>query len=575
MLKKSILWISLIIPLTLTAQGRMLKMDHLGRGQVHFAGFTLNHDADVSIKCVGAGGKKRVNRIRNYQVDPENLFAYAWIIDAHTREMVWRMTINNTRGDWWNKWNRTFSGTVNLPQGEYEIYFSAIQPSFSNGFLSFERLLDKIFGDDDWWDAHAYKWKVEVDGVDEVLSEDAVLKYQRALRQKAIASLTPARNGDLLSYGFTLTKRTRVKLYALGEGWDGEMFDFAWLMDADSHRKAWRMDEDDTERAGGAVKNRMIRDELTLEPGNYILTYKTDDNHAADKWNANPPYDPQFWGVTLSAADDNFDPSTVKAYARKAKNAILSITRVGDDRYKERGLHVEKSGEFRVYALGEGRDGEMFDFGWITDAGTGRDVWRMKYRNTEPAGGASKNRAEDDVVYLDKGDYIVHYRTDDSHSYDEWNAAEPYEPELWGISVYTLPHGGKARVIDHAAIENKKVIAKLTRIGDDEHARKRFTISRTTRVRIIAIGEGDWDEMYDYGWIQNEESGRKVWRMRYRNTEKAGGASKNRKVDTIITLKPGTYTVHFKSDDSHSYRDWNADPPDNPELWGITLYKVK
>jgi len=564
-----------IVPLMLSAQGQTLKMDHFGRGQVHFAGFTLDHDTDISIKCIGAGAKKKVNRVRNFQVDPENLFAYAWIIDAHTRDMVWRMTIDNTTGDWWNKWNRTFSGTINLPQGEYEIYFSAIQPSLSNGFLSFERLLDKIFGDDDWWDAHAYKWFVQVEGVNDVLSEDAVLKYQKALRQKSIISLSPARNGDLLSYGFTLEKRIKVNLYAVGEGWDNEMFDFAWLMDADSHRKVWQMRDEDSEPAGGAVKNRLVRDELTIEPGNYILKYKTDDNHSTDKWNANPPYDPQFWGVTLSAVDDNFDPSSIKAYTREAKDAILSIIRVRDERYEEKGLRVEKSGEFRIYALGEGRDGEMFDFGWISNAETGRDVWRMKYNDTEPGGGSDKNRAEDMVVYLDQGDYIVHYRTDDSHSYGDWNATEPHEPELWGISVYALPKGGKAQIANSAFVENKNVIAKLTRIGDDEHARKRFTIATKTRVRIVAVGEGDWDEMYDYGWIQNEDSGRKVWSMRYRNTEKAGGASKNRKVDTVITLQAGTYTVHFRSDDSHSYHDWNADSPDNPEQWGITLYQVK
>lgn len=575
MFKKTIFWITFVVPLMLTAQGQSLKMDHLGRGQVHFAGFTLNQDTDVSIKCIGAGGDKRVNRVRNFQVDPENLFAYAWIIDAHSREMVWRMTMDNTKGDWWNKWNRTFSGKVNLPQGEYEIYFSAIQPSLSSGFLSFERLLDKIFGDDDWWDAHAYKWKVEVNGVDEILSENAVLKYQKALRQKAIISLAPAQSGDMPNYGFTLSKRTKVSIYALGEGWHGEMFDYAWLVDADTHRKAWQMREEETIDAGGAVKNRLVRDELTLEPGNYILYYKTDDNHAADKWNANPPYDPQFWGVTLFPVDDNFDRSVLKTYTRKAENAIVSITRMRDEQYEERGLHVMKSGNFRVYALGEGRDGDMFDFGWITDAETGRAVWRMKYSDTEPAGGANKNRMEDRIVFLDKGDYIVHYRTDDSHSYGDWNASEPYEPTMWGISVYALPNGGKAQLAQSSSFDHKEVIARLTRIGDEEHARKRFILDHKTKVRIIAIGEGDWDEMYDYGWIQNEESGRKIWRMRYRNTEKAGGASKNRKVDTVITLKPGTYTVHFVSDDSHSYHDWNADPPDNPELWGITLYRAK
>ena len=42
------------------------------------------------------------------------MFAYAWILDASSREMVWRMTINNTTGDWWGKWNRTFEEEVSF-----------------------------------------------------------------------------------------------------------------------------------------------------------------------------------------------------------------------------------------------------------------------------------------------------------------------------------------------------------------------------------------------------------------------------------------------------------------------------
>ena len=53
----------------------------------------------------------------------------------------------------------------------------------------------------------------------------------------------------------------------------------------------------------------------------------------------------------------------------------------------------------------------------------------------------------------------------------------------------------------------------------------------------------------------------------------AGGGKKNRMVNTSIVLDAGTYTLHYKSDDSHSFGDWNTDPPDDPTMWGITLYR--
>jgi len=129
--------------------------------------------------------------------------------------------------------------------------------------------------------------------------------------------------------------------------------------------------------------------------------------------------------------------------------------------------------------------------------------------------------------------------------------------------------------ISKKRISKENILAKLIRVGDDEHLKKQFTLNRTTRVRIYAIGEGNFDEMYDYAWIENVNEHRTVWRMRYRETEHAGGARKNRIVDTIITLKPGTYRVHYQSDDSHSFRHWNARPPYDESNWGITLYKLK
>ena len=36
-------------------------------------------------------------------------------------------------------------------------------------------------------------------------------------------------------------------------------------------------------------------------------------------------------------------------------------------------------------------------------------------------------------------------------------------------------------------------------------------------------------------------------------------------------LDPGTYEVFYESDGSHSFHDWNAAKPRNPQMWGVTV----
>lgn len=574
MFKKYLIYLVIFhLPVWLLAQNESVEIKNIDFDRVMVIGFTLDNNSTVNIKGVGSGGEEELRKVHNYQEDPFNLFAYAWIIDAASRKLVWRMTIDESSGDWWDKSNREFDEKLQLPEGEYELYFSAIEPNVQSGFLTMGRLLKKIFGDDDW-EEQSDKWYVKLSGASKAISESSVKKYQRDVKENALITLSGIGNGYYSSKGFSLTKATDVDIYALGEGWKDEMFDYGWLIDANSRQKIWQMKYRNTEHAGGAIKNRIERQKLTLDKGSYMLYYKSDDTHSFEEWNANPPYDPSFWGVTIFADNKNFDRSVLKEYHEKEISSIVNITRVGDNAYEEEGLHVEKTGDFRVYALGEGRDGNMYDYGWITDAQNGRMIWKMDYYDTENAGGASKNRQVEEVIELSKGDYIIHYKTDGSHSYEGWNASEPYDPENWGISVYPVKADQSAKRVNPNKFKDERIIAQLTRVGDDEHLKHRFELAKETKIRIVALGEGDWDEMFDYGWIVNEKTGRKVWRMRYSNTDHAGGAKKNRMIDTIITLEPGIYTVHYISDDSHSYNNWNMSAPYNEKDWGITLYRI-
>ena len=130
------------------------------------------------------------------------------------------MTVNNTESDWWDKHNRLFKGEVPLPSGEYELYFSAIKPihPFGGGFFGPWELMKKIIGKDDWWEDNSEKWQINITGVDEVLSEEEVLKYQRALKENAIVNFTEIRDDEKQKKGFTLKEPANFMVYAIGEG---------------------------------------------------------------------------------------------------------------------------------------------------------------------------------------------------------------------------------------------------------------------------------------------------------------------------------------------------------------------
>jgi CubicO group peptidase (beta-lactamase class C family) len=115
------------------------------------------------------------------------------------------------------------------------------------------------------------------------------------------------------------------------------------------------------------------------------------------------------------------------------------------------------------------------------------------------------------------------------------------------------------------------LIADISEVQDDASEIREFSLAENLEVSIFAIGEGRIG-MYDYGWIENIATGDTVWKMTVDKTIHAGGAVKNRMVDTTINLSKGDYILHYISDDSHSFNRWNATPP-KFAFYGIALYK--
>ncbi|HTY37654.1 MAG TPA: hypothetical protein VMH23_11110 [Bacteroidota bacterium] len=556
-------FVALLFTTPLFAQGDLLSEIHrVGVYDVKSNGFVLDSDQGVTIHAVAASDRYH------------GVGTSAWILDKSTRAVVWKLW--NAKEHRRSKGLSEYDDVVQLPKGDYEVYYAAYPEPSDNveNFSDFMDLLSSKIFDGRRRDRDYDEFSITVRGHGKPVASDGVEQWQEGLKKDALVSMSALWDNEYVQRGFVLEKPAELTVYALGEILDDNLDDYGWIMNAKTGSRVWQMDERTMKNAGGARKNRMVRETLQLPAGQYVAYFVTDGSHSYRSWNAAPPYDPAFWGMTIWVKDES-----QKKYAKTfdfkpsaPKNVLVDLTRLGDHEVRSKAFTLKNGMDVHIYAIGEGRDHEMSDYGWIVDATTRKKVWKMEYDQTSHAGGDKKNRIVDKVLHLDKGSYVVHFVTDDSHSYRDWNSSPPFDPEHWGITVSAASDQfNPSDVTSYEERDNPSVLASILRVGDDERQHKKFSLAKTSTVHIYSVGEGRDGEMYDYAWIEDANSGRTVWKMKYRMTERAGGASKNRLFDGTISLPAGSYIVYYETDDSHSYDDWNDTPPDDPEAWGVTV----
>jgi len=570
----------------LATAATLLRMDKYDIDKLETKSFELPRRAHIEIEAVGARPRWG-----------DGFSAYAWILNATTREVVWSQDESSSSRVDDERLLRRSKEDLDLEPGRYELYTWA----GSNWSLHGVRIHVADWGD--WsrkWrddDHHDKKDKDWSEGSSERELRGAARKCWVEVRSNELSDVqTSATTGEIPGAFYSATKLgdeayvhaaltvdrpVDVRVYAIGEvprGWDDGIADGGWIVNSATRERVWEMRRRDTRPAGGSEKNRVFDDEVHLEKGNYVLYYGTDDSHSWGEFNAGPPYDPMNWGVTLLAGK-NFDATAVHVSDKYERGQpLVALTQLRDQEYEDRPFHLSRAGEVQVFAIGEYDYGsnEFADYGWITKQGDRDVVWEMTRRNTDYAGGASKNRMFDGSIKLEAGDYVLHYETDDSHSYRDWNADRPFEPESWGITLYP---GANLSTADFQLLPETKgkpvqsanTLASIVEVGDNEHERATFKLERRSKIHIYALGEGERQRMYDAAWIENRDNGDTVWEMTYRNTDHAGGAHKNRVFNDDITLDAGTYQVHYETDGSHSFPDWNASRPRDPRSWGVTI----
>ena len=561
-------------------------LSDIGVDEIRRDGFSVARGGDITIDAVGS--------FETADRGDSALAAYGWILDRTTRNVVWQMDPRKLKREQGNI--ASVRDTVALRPGLYDAYFTSYG-NRNNSRFGFS-LLGRLFGNEAAWRNDESKWKLIIR---EESDEGIGIEHLRHEVDQALAptpadlvwSTAPMRGRQTEEYVFQVSEPIEMAIHALGEI-DNRRMDHGWIEEVFSRDRIWEMTLENTRHAGGWSVNRIFRDTLSVQPGTYRSYYETDPLQGWGDWRGNPPFDPAAWGITLSgdpiAAISAFDPLS-------SRTPLIELTRVGDDERRLAQFRVSQPVQLAAYALGEIGEGSRYDWAWLRSNDSQESIWEMTRENSREAGGDDSNRAELAFFTLEPGAYTLGYETDDSHSFESWRRGRPHLPDRWGVALYPVHEQIDTIGVEVLGFEQMSLgedeeippppdppsiapelpgstIASLAPIGNEQRQSTAFTLDEASTLQVVAVGEISISGRYDYGWIENAETGEVVWEMTWQNTEPAGGADRNRHFAGTISLDPGQYVVHYRSDFSHAYGDFGDEPPLNPEFWGVRISKL-
>ena len=123
---------------------QIAEITDLRQGELETVGFTLDKDADVNISAIGLHPRKG-----------DDLWVYAWVIDAQTRELVWVMEYNRTDRVRDSRFLREVETTERFNKGSYILHMYA---SDNKGWY-FDGNIIGILGDIFDTDEHEDMWR--------------------------------------------------------------------------------------------------------------------------------------------------------------------------------------------------------------------------------------------------------------------------------------------------------------------------------------------------------------------------------------------------------------------------------
>jgi len=152
---------------------------------------------------------------------------------------------------------------------------------------------------------------------------------------------------------------------------------------------------------------------------------------------------------------------------------IASIERVGQSEELTQGFEIAEKATYFLVTVGDGDPASMADYGWLQNS-TGETVVGIEsVDDTFWAGGSPKNRLQITQIELNPGTYSLRYSSDDSHHYNDFNAAEPDLLPLYGIGIFKQEEdiGSKSTVVN-VNEQNAEIIIQDSNISDIEIGEK-------------------------------------------------------------------------------------------------------
>lgn len=144
---------------------------------------------------------------------------------------------------------------------------------------------------------------------------------QKNREKKYLAEIKEVGDAQNLTQKFSISQSGEYLIVSAGEGVyrDSSMADYGWLED-DKGKKVWTSENIlESYYLGGAQKNRISVDIVKLTPGQYSLKYVSDNSHGFNVWNAEPPYDKEFWGIKIYPLNEVSEAQSIRKYMNEAE----------------------------------------------------------------------------------------------------------------------------------------------------------------------------------------------------------------------------------------------------------------
>lgn len=558
-----------------------IVLDDLRKAQLSHLTFVVS---EPSLLLLKATGSREAETATN-----SDLAAHAWVVNRDNHQVLWRMTEQNVVADHGTLVSAE-DEIIALP-GKYDLFFA----SYGSTWGSLKKR-GKFFGLrlGSHWTGDADGWKVQVTAVDPSTKEPIMLRTLSSDRAsetgREVWATGPLSGNRKVEEVFTITRPVTLNVYSVGEFCDEGDCDYGWVENLATGERLWQLSTDNTVHAGGSRSNRSFDGPVHFAPGTYKAVFVTDPGHAYQEWYSNPPFNPYAWGMRITANSED-DLAAVQRVDLWSLPPVAALTRVGNGTVVRKSFTVREPSLVAVAASGEVGRSSLYDFATLKNTSTGATTWQMSWEASVPAGGYEENRYEEAFLTLPPADYQLVYETDDSHAYGSYHNGTPDHPERWGVALFVPEAESRPNVVLSAApravpqappvpvvplvegVSGEPMVVQ-TKLGNSAHVAETLALEESRWLRIVALGEVSVSGQYDYGWIEEQETGRRVWEMTRDNTRPAGGDDRNRVHESLIRVPAGTYVVHFRTDFSHAFGDFDDDHPLDGEAWGIRVERM-